>query len=252
MLFESPSVPYQIRALRPRLRTCRWGGVFRGRRLSAPAGSGAAGVDVDEGAVRAVGRVDPDATGELGMFALDGFGGASQDPGVFQVHPAVAVQVVHAPFAVVVGIHVGGIAVLMARDGGAPSRTNALLVVFGSAETAHHEETTDGVPLAAKLLDRQLQLVQETRLKDHVLGPDRKLVLGDELAQREMFGQMAREILPSHFHKSLRVGVDGAGRLALLVRPVAEPVGADAPVDLGGKGYERNPPGGVPRRDSLI
>src|SRR5207253_603665 len=124
--------------------------------LPAPAGSGSAGVNVDEGAMAARGGIDSDAADELWVLPFHGLGRVRQDAGVFRVHAPVAVQIIHPPSSPVVGVDVGGVAVLVARDSRAPPGATSLLVVLGRAETAHHVEAPNGMPLAVELYDRHL------------------------------------------------------------------------------------------------
>ena len=85
------------------------------------------------------------------------------------------------PVPVVVHPHVRGVAVGVAAEPGAAPAPRP--VVLGRAKAAHHVQPPRGYALGAQLLDDQLQLVHQPQVQRQVLGPHRRLVLGQELAQ---------------------------------------------------------------------
>ena len=120
------------------------------------------------------------------MLSLDTFNSLRQHFGIAGIHPAVAIDVVHAAVSIVVHEHVGGIAIHVTAQIRSPTRISATVVVARRAETAHDLYVIDFHALRLEILNCQLQLVDHFRIHEQVLRPDVVLVLGQKIAQAEM------------------------------------------------------------------
>ena len=162
----------------------------------APAGANPAGVDVGKRAVGPGRLVDPAAAGELGVHPLDPLHRGDYHSRIPGVDAPVVIEVVHASVTVVVDEDVRGVAELVAavlRPPTAPADT--LLVVLGGAEAGHHPHVLDPHPVRLEIFDHELQLVNQGFPEDHVLRPDVLLVVGQEVAQPEVLGDLEVLIL---------------------------------------------------------
>src|SRR5690606_29594867 len=182
------------------------GGTALGRRPARrrlPPRPLAPNVDVDERPVYAVVPVDPGTPDQLGVPPLYRFDGFKDNARIARVATAVAIQVVHVPVAVVVDPDVRRVAVLMTAQRGA-SLVEPLTIVLRRPVAAHDDHLFGADPARVQLLHDELELVQEERVDHYVFRPDVVLVLGQELAEREVLREPERPILRRDLDEALR------------------------------------------------
>src|SRR4030095_772064 len=111
------------------------------------------------GAMAAAGLVDAHAADQGGIARLHPLHGGGEHFRVLGVDAAVAVDVVHAPVAVVVHEHVRGIPVHVPAQVGPALGVAPAHVVARGAETAHHLHVLHLDPARLQVADGHVELV---------------------------------------------------------------------------------------------
>jgi len=95
---------------------------------------------------------------------------------------------------------------------------------MGMPEPADHSHVLHRVPGRLDLLEGELELVQEERREDEVLGPDVLLTLGEEVAQLEVLRDVQLLVLRGHLDHSTRRRVLRAAAFRWTSRRIRRPL----------------------------